>query len=63
MPPHGDYDRPVQGRGHRRRQGDSFGTPKRGLDAALFLTTEAVVVDKPEEEAPAGHPGGGMDDY
>ncbi|HWD55914.1 MAG TPA: chaperonin GroEL [Acidimicrobiales bacterium] len=30
--------------------------------AALFLTTEAVIVDKPEEEAPA-MPGGGMDDY
>ena len=30
--------------------------------AALFLTTEAVVVDKPEEKAPAAA-GGGMDDY
>ncbi len=30
--------------------------------AALFLTTEAVVVDKPEEKAPA-MAGGGMDDY
>ena len=30
--------------------------------AALFLTTEAVIVDKPEEDAP-GHAGGGMDDY
>ncbi len=30
--------------------------------AALFLTTEAVIVDKPEEEAPA-MPGGGMDDF
>ncbi len=30
--------------------------------AALFLTTEAVIVDKPEREAPAGG-GGGMDDY
>jgi chaperonin GroEL len=30
--------------------------------AALFLTTECVVVDKPEEHAPA-MPGGGMDDY
>ena len=30
--------------------------------AALFLTTEAVIVDKPEEEA-AAMPGGGMDDY
>jgi len=30
--------------------------------AALFLTTEAVVVDKPEESA-AGMPGGGMEDY
>ncbi len=30
--------------------------------AALFLTTEAVIVDKPEEDAPA-MPGGGMDDY
>jgi chaperonin GroEL len=31
--------------------------------AALFLTTESVVVDKPEEKAPAMPPGGGMDDY
>jgi chaperonin GroEL len=30
--------------------------------AALFLTTEAVIVDKPEDE-PAGMPGAGMDDY
>jgi chaperonin GroEL len=30
--------------------------------AALFLTTEVVIVDKPEEKAPA-MPGGGMDDY
>src|SRR5579871_2539569 len=30
--------------------------------AALFLTTEAVIVDKPEEKAPA-MPGGGMDDF
>jgi chaperonin GroEL len=30
--------------------------------AALFLTTEAVIVDKPEEKA-AAMPGGGMDDY
>ena len=30
--------------------------------AALFLTTEAVVADKPEEKAPA-MPGGGMDDF
>ena len=30
--------------------------------AALFLTTEAVIVDKPEKEA-AGMSGGGMDDY
>ncbi len=30
--------------------------------AALFLTTEAVIVDKPEEDVPA-MPGGGMDDY
>ena len=30
--------------------------------AALFLTTEAVIVDKPEEGAP-GMPGGGMDDF
>jgi chaperonin GroEL len=30
--------------------------------AALFLTTEAVIVDKPEEDAPA-MPGGGMDDF
>jgi chaperonin GroEL len=30
--------------------------------AALFLTTEAVIDDKPEEKAPA-MPGGGMDDF
>ncbi len=30
--------------------------------AALFLTTEAVIVDKPEESG-AAMPGGGMDDY
>ena len=30
--------------------------------AALFLTTEAVIVDKPAEGAPA-MPGGGMDDF
>jgi chaperonin GroEL len=31
--------------------------------AALFLTTEAVVVDKPEEHAPAMPGGGGMEDF
>ena len=32
--------------------------------AALFLTTEAVVADKPEKEkAPAGAPGGGDMDF
>jgi chaperonin GroEL len=31
--------------------------------AALFLTTEAVIVDKPEERAPAMPGGGGMEDY
>ncbi|HXQ19762.1 MAG TPA: chaperonin GroEL [Acidimicrobiales bacterium] len=30
--------------------------------AALFLTTEAVIVDKPEDKAPS-MPGGGMDDF
>ena len=30
--------------------------------AALFLTTEAVIADKPEQSAPA-MPGGGMDDF
>ena len=30
--------------------------------AALFLTTEAVIADKPEKDAPA-MPGGGMEDY
>ncbi len=30
--------------------------------AALFLTTEAVIVDKPEESG-AAMPGGGMDDF
>ena len=31
--------------------------------AALFLTTEAVIADKPEESAGAGMPGGGMEDF
>jgi chaperonin GroEL len=31
--------------------------------AALFLTTEAVIVDKPEKEGAPAMPGGGMDDY
>ncbi|MCE9620928.1 MAG: chaperonin GroEL [Actinomycetia bacterium] len=31
--------------------------------AALFLTTEAVVADKPEKDAVGGMPGGGMEDY
>jgi chaperonin GroEL len=31
--------------------------------AALFLTTEVVIVDKPEKEGAGGMPGGGMDDF
>jgi chaperonin GroEL len=31
--------------------------------AALFLTTEAVIVDKPETNAGPAMPGGGMDDF
>ncbi len=31
--------------------------------AALFLTTEAVVVDKPEERSAPAMPGGGMEDF
>ncbi len=31
--------------------------------AALFLTTEAVIADKPEEKAPALPGGGGMEDF
>jgi chaperonin GroEL len=31
--------------------------------AALFLTTEAVIVDKPEKDAVPAMPGGGMDDF
>ncbi len=31
--------------------------------AALFLTTEAVIVDKPEKESAGAGMGGGMDDY
>jgi chaperonin GroEL len=31
--------------------------------AALFLTTEAVIVDKPEKESVGAGAGGGMDDY
>jgi chaperonin GroEL len=31
--------------------------------AGLFLTTEAVIVDKPEKEGAPAMPGGGMDDF
>jgi chaperonin GroEL len=31
--------------------------------AALFLTTEVVIVDKPEKDGAGGMPGGGMDDF
>ena len=31
--------------------------------AALFLTTEAVIVDKPEKDGGPAMPGGGMDDF
>ncbi len=31
--------------------------------AALFLTTEAVIADKPEKEGAPSMPGGGMDDF
>jgi chaperonin GroEL len=31
--------------------------------AALFLTTEAVIVDKPEEKGAPAMPGGGMEDF
>jgi chaperonin GroEL len=31
--------------------------------AALFLTTEAVIVDKPEKDAAPAMPGGGMEDF
>ena len=31
--------------------------------AALFLTTEAVIADKPEKEAGHGHGGGGDMDF
>jgi chaperonin GroEL len=31
--------------------------------AALFLTTEAVIVDKPEKDNGGGMPGGGMEDF
>jgi chaperonin GroEL len=31
--------------------------------AALFLTTEAVIVDKPEKDSMPSMPGGGMDDF
>ncbi|HEV3363770.1 MAG TPA: chaperonin GroEL, partial [Acidimicrobiia bacterium] len=31
--------------------------------AALFLTTEAVIVDKPEEKSGPAMPGGGMEDF
>ncbi len=31
--------------------------------AALFLTTEAVIVDKPEKDSASAMPGGGMDDF
>ena len=49
---------PGQDRRHRRRQGDPLGAAERAASiAALFLTTEAVIADKPEKEAPA-MPGG-----
>ena len=31
--------------------------------AALFLTTEAVIADKPEKDGGGGMPGGGMEDF
>jgi chaperonin GroEL len=31
--------------------------------AALFLTTEALVVDKPEQGGASAMPGGGMEDF
>jgi chaperonin GroEL len=31
--------------------------------AALFLTTEAVIADKPEEKGAPAMPGGGMEDF
>jgi chaperonin GroEL len=31
--------------------------------AALFLTTEAVIADKPEQNGGGGMPGGGMEDF
>jgi chaperonin GroEL len=31
--------------------------------AALFLTTECVIADKPEKESAPAMPGGGMDDF
>ncbi|MEJ7582900.1 MAG: hypothetical protein WKF43_02205 [Acidimicrobiales bacterium] len=43
-------------------QGDALGPPNAASIAGLFLTTEAVIVDKPEEKASA-MPGGGMEDY
>ena len=31
--------------------------------AALFLTTECVIADKPEQDSAPAMPGGGMDDF
>ena len=48
----------------RPDEGDALGAAERGQrSAALFLTTEAVVADKPEKEKRprAAMPGGGGD--
>ena len=47
---------------HRPGQGHPLRAAERRVDRGLFLTTEAVVADKPEKVgAPAGDPTGGMD--
>ena len=46
----------------RPDQGDAFGAAERGVASrALFLTTEAVVADKPEKTPAPAMPGGGGD--
>ena len=54
---------PLQGRRHRRRQGDPFGAAERGLDRGAVPHDRGGRGRQARREG-AGHaPGGGMDDY
>ena len=54
-----------QVRRRRPGEGHALGAAERGVDRALFLTTEAIVAEKPEKTpampAGGGMPGGDMD--